>query len=132
MDYGFVTMVGGVRCSLGSVSAAGTFSGFGLVAGLRRGGEGLGRSSEADGVSVVKTADRKRTRVDWECCIFVALMLLLMLPTVSEEPLSHSTYSKYHSRVQVVVPAGNCWKRGSSNPLQKTVFRVSLLQDIRA
>lgn len=52
-------------------------SGFGLVAGLRRGGEGLGRSSAADGVSVVKTADTKRTRVDWECCEFVALMLLL-------------------------------------------------------
>lgn len=51
VNYGFVTMAGEVRGSLGSESAAGT----GLVADVRRGGEGLRRSSEADGLSVVKT-----------------------------------------------------------------------------
>lgn len=82
------------------------------MAGLKWGGEGLEWSSEPDGVSVVKTTDTKRTRVDWECCDFVALILLLALPTVREEPLSHSTYSKYNFRVQVEVLAGHCWKRG--------------------
>lgn len=89
------------------------------------GGEGLGRSSEADGVSVMKTADTKR--VDWECCAFVAPMFLLTLPTVSEEPQPQHLF-----KISFQGIAGNCWKRESCNPLQKTVFRVSLLQDTRA
>ncbi|RXN11061.1 hypothetical protein ROHU_030264 [Labeo rohita] len=39
------------------------------------GWEGLGRSSEADGVSVVKKASTRRTGVGWGGCDYVALVL---------------------------------------------------------
>ncbi len=58
---GFVTMAGGVKGSLGSGSVAGT----GSVVDVRKGGEGLGKSFKADGVSVVTTSGTRWTGVGW-------------------------------------------------------------------
>lgn len=66
------------------------------------------KAGKRDDGDSVKTVGDRRTGVD---CVVMASSSSSTSPTVREEPISHSTYSIYRAREQVVAAAGTLRNR---------------------